>query len=308
MRGLCQEDVDVHRVYVNRTKKERTVTCKWYNTPLVDTGETFVGAICLAQDVTEHEALEEQLRQSQKLEAIGQLAAGVAHDFGGFATSINICTHLLKELLNPETQVRQLLNEISKAAERSTSLTRQLLAFSSQQALAPRIVSLNDVIRDAEDMLRRLLADNVNFGTMLDPSVDPVLADPSQIERVLFNLVVNARDAMPDGGRLLIETTTLTLDDLAWAAVGGLPPGRYTVLVVTDSGSGVSDEIRHRIFEPFFTTKEPGRASGLGLAVVHGIVKQSGGHIAVDSQPEEGACFRIYLPSATANSSVGCIE
>ncbi|HWB09271.1 MAG TPA: ATP-binding protein [Pirellulales bacterium] len=299
IRRLRLGDMDANGVHVNCTKENRAVTCTWHNTPLIDDGGTFVGAVLLAQDVTEREALQERLRRSQRLEAIGELAAGVAHDFRGFATSINICTHLLGELLNPDIQVRQLLDEISKAAERSTSLTRQLLAFSREQLSAPRIVSLNQVIRDAEDMLRRLLAGSIRFTTVLDSRTEPVTADAAQIERVLFNLVMNAREAMPDGGTLTIETTSLAGDDLVSAGVGGAAPGRYTGLAITDSGAGMTEEVRQHIFEPFFTTKQTASASGLGLAVVQGIIKENGGYIRVESQAGQGTCFRIYLPCAT---------
>jgi two-component system cell cycle sensor histidine kinase/response regulator CckA len=298
IRRLHQGDMDAHGVHANCTKEGGTITCKWYNTPLMDAGGTFVGAILLAQDVTERAALDAELRRSQKLEAIGELAAGIAHDFRGFATSIKICTHLLGELLSSDTQVRELLDEISKAAERSATLTRQLLAFSREPVPATRIVSLNQVIGDASDMLHRLLPENIRLTTVLDPAAEPVTVDPTQIERILFNLVTNARDAMPEGGEISIETASLTADDVVSAGVAEAPPGRYTVMTIADSGAGISDEIRQHIFKPFFTTKEPGSAGGLGLAVVEGIVKQNGGHIRVDSRPGQGTRFIIYLPRA----------
>ncbi|HWB08008.1 MAG TPA: PAS domain S-box protein [Pirellulales bacterium] len=302
LRRLRTGDMDAHSVNTNRTKGGRIITCQWFNTPLMDSEGRFLGAIALAQDITERTALEERLGQSQKLEAVGRFAAGIAHDLSGFATAINVCTHLLGEVVGHDNRARQLLNEISAVAARSTSLTRQLLAFSRQQNLAPRVISVNDVVRDAEEMLRRLMPKNVRFVTTLDPSVAPILADPGQLERVLFNLVVNGRDAMPGGGTLSITTHGLTSDELAGRGVAGLPPGRYAVLAVTDSGAGMSEETKQHIFEPFFSTKEPGRASGLGLCVVDGIIKQSRGHISVESQPGQGTCFRICLPCAAAHS------
>jgi PAS domain S-box-containing protein len=298
LRRLRQGDQDAQGVHANVTKEGRRITCKWSSTRLLDAAGRFVGAVSLVQDVTEKEALEEQVRQSHKLETIGQLAAGIAHDFSGFATTINICTHLLGELLGPDTQVRQLFDEIRKAAERSTALTRQLLAFSVQQTLAPRVVSVNKVVRDAEDMLRRVLPENIRLSIKLDSDAHTVTADPAQLERILFNLVVNARDAMPAGGTISLETSSLIGNDQGQT---GMPPGRYTAMAVSDSGVGMPEEVRLRIFEPFFTTKEPGGAGGMGLTVVHGIVKQSGGFISVDSRPGHGTCFKIYFPCAIAD-------
>jgi signal transduction histidine kinase len=290
--------MDANIVHENRTKDGRTITCQWYNTPLLDSEGRFVGIICLGQDITEQKALEERLRQAQKLEALGQLAAGIAHDFSGFATAINVCTYLLTELLRSDAKALRLLHEINKVVERLTSLARELLAFSRQQVMVPRIICLNDVVRDAEEMLRRILPANIQLSATLDPRADRVKADPEQLQRVMFNLVVNARDAMPEGGTLTIETYQRTLEESDRPNDVGLSPGRYAVLAVSDSGVGISREVKQRIFEPFFTTKESGGVSGLGLAVVHGIIKQSGGYVAVESEPGRGARFTIYLPSA----------
>ncbi len=296
LRRIWSGDVDAHNVSENRTKDGRIITCEWYNTPLLDADGKFVGVIALARDITERKNLEQQLRQAQKMEAVGQLAGGIAHDFNGFLTVISIYAHLLSDSLGPEVPARQLVQEITKAAERSASLARQLLAFSRKQALAPQILCLNDVIRGSEEMLRRVIGEEMKLVIVLDPGLDSVTADPEQLERVLLNLVINAHDAMPCGGKLTIETNNVALDGINDKDHADVPPGRYVMLEVTDSGVGMSPEVKRRIFEPFFTTKGPGRTSGLGLAIVHGIIMQSEGHIVVDSKPGRGACFKIYLP------------
>jgi signal transduction histidine kinase len=243
-----------------------------------------------------HQALEEQLRQSQKMEAIGQLAGGVAHDFNNMLTAILGYSQLLAEQIGPDEQVGKDLREIVAAAQRAAALTRQLLAFGRKQTIEPIPISLNAIVEELEPMLRRLITANVCIRTTLDPRTFAVLADSTQLEQVLMNLVVNARDAMPEGGTLTIDTHNATLDDEQARVHPASPPGEYAVLSVADTGVGMTREVQARIFEPFYTTKERGRGTGLGLAAVYGIVQQLGGRVAVESEPGRGAIFRIYLP------------
>jgi PAS domain S-box-containing protein len=249
------------------------------------------------QDVTQQRALEEQLRQSQKMEAIGRLAGGVAHDFNNLLTVILGHTELLLEAFDPEDPRRDDLQEVLRAAGRGGDLTRQLLTFSRQRMVQPKQVDLAEVVEDAYKMLRRLVGEDVELA--ISHSSGPVLAmvDPGQLEQVLVNLVVNARDAMPNGGRLSVTTARTTVDAALAELHPALHPGDYVVLAVSDSGHGMSSETRARIFEPFFTTKEAGRGTGLGLATVFGIVEQAGGHTLVYSEVGAGTTFKVYLPS-----------
>jgi len=249
----------------------------------------------VTEDVTERRELEAQLRQTQKLESIGLLAGGVAHDFNNWLTVINANADLLRMSLGDDAEAMELASEIRNAGDRASSLTRELLAFSRQQVLEPRVVDVNAIVTDTEKMLRRLIGEDVVLRTALRAS-HHVLVDPGHLVQVLMNLAVNARDAMPTGGALAIETDEI--DVLAGDPLTrqGASTGRHVRLTVHDSGSGMPAEVRHRIFEPFFTTKEAGRGTGLGLAVVHGIVRQSGGAIEVESEPGQGTTFRIVIP------------
>jgi PAS domain S-box-containing protein len=245
----------------------------------------------IVEDVTEQRALEEQFRQSQKMEGIGRLAGGVAHDFNNLLTVIKGYSELVLFQTEEGDTTRPQLEEILSAADRAAALTRQLLAFSRRQVLAPKVLDLNSIVSNMEKLLGRLLGEDMELLTVLDPALHPVKADPGQLEQVIMNLAVNARDAMPMGGQLIIETANVTLDETYNSTV---LPGQYVMLAVIDSGQGMTEEVRSRVFEPFFTTKE--RGTGLGLSTVYGIVKQSGGQVWVYSEVGKGSAFKVYLP------------
>jgi two-component system cell cycle sensor histidine kinase/response regulator CckA len=251
--------------------------------------------LALVDNITDRKALEDQLRQSQKMEAIGQLAGGIAHDFNNLLTVIHGYTEILTGSLDESDARRSDVEEISRAAHRAAALTRQLLAFSRKQILAPRVFLLGDVVRELTPMLRRLIGETIDLKTITNDR-DYVKADSGQFEQVLMNLVINARDAMPSGGRLTIETSSVALDDDYPRRHPSARPGPHVMLAVSDTGRGMDVETRARIFEPFFTTKPKGQGTGLGLSMVYGVVKQSDGHIWVYSESGRGSTFKIYLP------------
>jgi PAS domain S-box-containing protein len=289
--GLVWNGEEVRR----RTRDGKVLDLSLWNATLSGEDGEAVGVVGVFADITERKALEAQFLQSQKMEAVGRLAGGVAHDFNNLLTAITGHTGLLLDEAEEGTEQHADLMEIRRAAERAASLTGQLLAFSRKQVLRPQVLDLNAVVRDTEAMLRRLIGEDIDMDIRCHARIPTVRADRGQVEQVLVNLVVNARDAMPTGGRLTIATDAVVITpENAQAHPYGVQPGAYVRVTVADTGTGMPAEVASRVFEPFFTTKEVG--TGLGLSTVYGIVKQSGGYVWVESEPGRGSTFRVYLP------------
>src|SRR5438309_1538057 len=283
---------------VRKKKDGTTVTVNLFGAPLRDAAGRVTGVLGLMEDVTGVKRLEQQFFQAQKMEAVGRLAGGVAHDFNNLLTVITSYSDLLLEELGAGDPKREDVTQIRKASESAAALTRQLLAFSRQQVLQPQVLDLNETVAGTEKLLKRLIGEDVQLATVLAPDLGGAVVDPGQLEQIIMNLAVNARDAMPGGGRLTIATANTDMDE---AYVQDHPParaGRYVMLAVSDTGTGMDASTQAHIFEPFFTTKPFGKGTGLGLATVYGIVKQSGGFIWVYSEPGHGTTFKIYFPWA----------
>jgi signal transduction histidine kinase/CheY-like chemotaxis protein len=294
--ALAQGKTRFEQETINRTLNgdPKHLALSWSVVPGYE--ETFSKVLVSVVDMTERKLLEEQLRQAQKLEAIGRLAGGIAHDFNNILTVIKGYTGLLLQDLDAHNPLTADIDQIAKSAERAAALIRQLLAFSRKQVLQPQPLDLNNLVVDVEKMLRRLIGEDIELITLLGSELEQVKADPGQLEQVILNLATNARDAMPQGGKLTIETKNIYLDKTFARRHVGVKAGPYIMLAMSDTGSGMDQETRSHIFEPFFTTKDQGQGTGLGLATVHGIVTQSGGHIGVYSEPGQGTTFKVYLP------------
>jgi len=298
--AILEREDTVHNFEIHGRRGDGTLA--WVNAsirPMRDAEGRVLHYEWSLQDVTERKQLETQLRQAQKIEAIGQLAGGIAHDFNNLLTVIGGRSSLLLQKLRPDDPALRDVDLIEKTAQRAAGLTRQLLAFSRKQVLEPKPLDLNALVAGVAPMLKRLIGEHIEVVTVPGGGLGHVMADPGQVEQVVMNLVVNARDAMPDGGMVKIETASRAVQEATLHAQGHVPPGRYVTLTVQDTGCGMDSPTLARIFEPFFTTKEPGRGTGLGLSTVHGIVHQSGGYIGVDSAGGRGTTFTIYLPRIT---------
>ncbi|HXM67108.1 MAG TPA: PAS domain S-box protein [Candidatus Acidoferrum sp.] len=280
------------------TKDGRHLDVSISVSPLRNAIGEIVGASAIARDITAQKRAEAQLRQSQKMEAIGRLAGGVAHDFNNILGIIYACTEFLRDRVSPASEPTLYIENIRKAVDRGTALTRQLLTFSRTTKVQPLVLDLNDRLKDISKLLRSLLGDDIEILIVPRSPSAVVEADPGRLDQIVVNMAVNARDAMPRGGKLILETFTVNLEESFADQQQAMTPGKYVVLAVSDTGTGMDEATMTRIFEPFFTTKEVGKGTGLGLATVYGIVKQSAGHIFVYSEPGHGTTFKIYLPNA----------
>jgi len=298
LQKIAQGESVEHHESVRVTKDGRQLNVSLSVSPLRGATGDIVGASAIARDITAQKRAEGQLRQSQKMEAVGRLAGGVAHDFNNILGIINACTEFLRDRIDPAAEPSLYVENIKKATERGTALTKQLLAFSRSPAIQPRVLDLNERLRDISKLLRPLLGDDIEILIVSRSPSAVVEADPGQLDQIVVNFAVNARDAMPRGGKFILETGVVEFDRAFAERHQPLTPGKYVLLAVSDTGEGMDEATVSRIFEPFFTTKEVGKGTGLGLATVYGIVKQSAGHITVYSEPGQGTTFKIYFPSA----------
>src|SRR5271165_3029657 len=298
LRKLARGESIEHHESLRVTKDGRLLNVSISASPLRDASGAVVGASAIARDITAQKRSEAQLRQAQKMEAIGRLAGGVAHDFNNILGIINACNEFLRDRIDPAAEPSLYVENIKKAIERGTSLTRQLLTFSRTSLIQPRLLDVNERLRDISKLLRPLLGDDVEILIVPKSTLAVIEADPGQLDQIVVNLAVNARDAMPRGGKFILETSAVRFDEAFAEQHQTMPAGKYVLIAVSDTGHGMDQATISRIFEPFFTTKETGKGTGLGLATVYGIVKQSAGHILVYSEPGQGSTFKIYLPSA----------
>jgi two-component system, cell cycle sensor histidine kinase and response regulator CckA len=290
-------------VTTSRLRKDgQAIRVEVYGVPLIVNGR-LAGGIGIYKDVSEQTRLEEELLLAKKLHAVGQLAGGVAHDFNNIIGIIQGYSESLLDQLPAESPLRESVNEILVSSKRATALTRQLLAFGRKQVIQPQTLDLNRIVNEMSNMLRRLLGEDLEFSIINGKSLGMITADPNQVEQIILNLAVNARDAMPRGGKMTIETGNIFLHEIYSSTYAPIPAGRYVMLAVCDNGTGMSPETKQHIFDPFFTTKEKGKGTGLGLATVYGIVQQAGGFVRVDSELGAGTAFRIFFPYIEQHAS-----
>jgi PAS domain S-box-containing protein len=303
MRRLRAEDrIREHEAEI-LARDGRWMECRFALAMLRDAAGGEIGTLAILEDTSERKRLEAQLRQAQKMEAVGRLAGGIAHDFNNLLAVIMGHSDLIKSVLRKGDALAHDVEQIRRASERAASLTRQLLAFSRRQFLQPQVIDVNTLVGNLATMLRRLIGEDVQLELRLDPGAGRVSADPGQLEQVVMNLTVNARDAMPQGGRVVLETAPVTLDQAFVTAHPGSAAGAHVRLSIHDTGYGMGPDVLAHLFEPFFTTKEPGRGTGLGLSTVYGIVKQHRGYIDVTSEPGRGSSFGVYLPRVEAKAA-----
>lgn len=297
-KSLLEQEGGVRSTNENVDKDGRVIICDWHNTPIVDENGNVTGVTSLVQDLTEREQLEDKLRQSQRMEAVGQLTGGVAHDFNNLLGIMVGNAEMLGDKVAADENAKANINAILKAIGRASSLTSRLLAFSRQQSLSLERIDVAKLLIDLEDMLRRTIGETIDLHIETSKDLWRAIVDPHQLDNALLNLVLNARDAMPDGGTLTIEASNSMLDEIYAKQYEDLSPGEYIKLAVSDNGTGMTSEVREKAFEPFFTTKDVGEGSGLGLSMVFGMIKQSNGHISVTSQKGRGTTISLYLPAS----------
>jgi PAS domain S-box-containing protein len=305
LRKINRGETVEHYESVRVAKDGRRLDVSISVSPLRDAKGDVVGASAIARDITAQKRTEGQLHQSQKMEAIGRLAGGVAHDFNNILAIISACTEFLRDRMDRAPETSQYIENIKRAIERGSSLTRQLLAFSRSSVIKPCVLDLNERLKDVGKLLRPLMGDDVEILIVSKSPAAVIEADPGQLDQIVVNLAVNARDAMPHGGKFILETSTVRFDEAFAEQRRAVPAGKYVLLAVSDTGTGMDEATVSRIFEPFFTTKEMGKGTGLGLSTVYGIVQQNASHILVYSEPGHGTTFRIYLPSAEHKIGTG---